>query len=86
MYVTAVVFPLRNVDSGHSVPHYHVVSHKAHEGVISAVGAFIRKWLLEDVYRRIGAFGRFIGYFYGSFTLKATMFPETANWLTPADE
>ncbi|KAF8343268.1 potassium transporter [Amanita rubescens] len=53
----------------HMVPHYHVVSRKTHEGVISAVGAFIRKWLLEDVYRRI-----------------ATMFPDTANWLTPADE
>jgi KUP system potassium uptake protein len=86
MYVAVVVFTLRNVDFGHSVPHYHVVSHKAHEGVVSAVGAFIRKWLLEDVYRRIGAFAHFIGYFCGSFTLKATMFPETANWLTPADE
>jgi len=60
MCVTVVVFPLRNVDFGHSVPHYHVVSYKTHEGVISAVGAFIRKWLLEDVYRRIGAFGHFI--------------------------
>ena len=57
MYVAVVFFSLRNVDSGHSVPHYHVISHKMHEGVVSAVGAFIRKWVLEDVYRRIGAFG-----------------------------
>ncbi|KAF8712435.1 hypothetical protein AX14_013103 [Amanita brunnescens Koide BX004] len=53
----------------HIVPHYHIVSNKTHNGVLSAVGAFIRKWVLEDLYRRV-----------------ATMFPESANWLTPADE
>ena len=86
MYVAVVVFPLRNIDSKHRVPHYHVVSHKTHKDVISAVRAYIRKWLLEDVYRRIGTFSHLIGYFYHLPTLKATMFPETANWLTPADE
>jgi len=53
----------------HIVPHYHIVSNKTHHGLISAVGVFTRKWLLEDLYRRV-----------------ATMFPESANWLTPADE
>ena len=89
MYVAVVFFPLRDVDSGQSVPHYHVISHKMHEGVISAVGAFIRKWLLEDVYRRIGAFGHSSSShrkFLWLIRIEATMFPETANWLTPADE
>ncbi|PFH49945.1 hypothetical protein AMATHDRAFT_62055 [Amanita thiersii Skay4041] len=55
----------------HIVPHYHVVSKKVDVrfGFLSATVNFLRKWLIEDVYRRL-----------------ATMFPQTANWLTPADE
>ncbi|KAK2467234.1 hypothetical protein APHAL10511_000783 [Amanita phalloides] len=53
----------------HIVPHYHIVSQKPYYGRIAVVTNYIRKWLLEDLYRRV-----------------ATMFPETANWLTAADE
>ncbi|KAF8627713.1 hypothetical protein AX15_004284 [Amanita polypyramis BW_CC] len=53
----------------HIVPHYHVVSKRAEAGFMSPVVNFVRRWLIEDVYRRL-----------------ATMFPQTANWLTSADE
>ena len=52
-----------------SVPHYHVVSKRVEAGFMSPVVNFLRRWLIEDVYRRL-----------------ATMFPQTANWLTSADE
>ncbi|KAF8349491.1 potassium transporter [Amanita rubescens] len=53
----------------HIVPHYHIVSKKVEVRFMSPVVNFVRRWLLEDVYRRL-----------------ATMFPQTANWLTSADE
>ncbi|KAG6833454.1 hypothetical protein H0H87_006821 [Tephrocybe sp. NHM501043] len=53
----------------HIVPRYHVVSKKVNAGVASVVVNWLRKYLIEDVYRRL-----------------ATMFPETDNWLTSADE
>ncbi|KAK2467233.1 hypothetical protein APHAL10511_000782 [Amanita phalloides] len=53
----------------HIVPHYHVVSKPTSSGYFGAVLNFVRRTLIEDVYRRI-----------------ASMFPETANWVTPADE
>ncbi|TFK33003.1 potassium transporter [Crucibulum laeve] len=53
----------------HIAPHYHVVSKKVDVGVISPIVNYLRKYLIEDIYRRL-----------------ATMFPETANWLTSADE
>ncbi|KAK2465375.1 hypothetical protein APHAL10511_002729 [Amanita phalloides] len=53
----------------HVVPHYHVVSKRVDVGFMPSVVNFTRRWLIEDVYRRL-----------------ATMFPQTANWLTPADE
>ncbi|KAF8631980.1 hypothetical protein AX15_002091 [Amanita polypyramis BW_CC] len=53
----------------HIVPHYHVISRKAHSGLISFLVVRTRRWLIEDLYGRI-----------------ATIFPETANWLTPSDE
>lgn len=54
----------------HITPHYHVLSKPvdfAH--VLSPVKNWIRRTVLEGIYRRM-----------------ATMFPETANWLTSADQ
>ncbi|KAJ3786207.1 potassium transporter [Lentinula aff. detonsa] len=53
----------------HIVPHYHVVSKKVGAGYLTFVVNWVRKYLIEEIYRRL-----------------TTMFPETANWLTSADE
>jgi KUP system potassium uptake protein len=53
----------------HIVPHYHVVSKAVGTGFFSPARNFLRRIVIEDVYRRI-----------------ASMFPETENWITPADE
>ncbi|KIK69708.1 hypothetical protein GYMLUDRAFT_34109 [Collybiopsis luxurians FD-317 M1] len=53
----------------HIVPHYHVMSKKVDAGYLSFAINYVRKYLIEEIYRRL-----------------ATMFPETANWLTSADE
>jgi len=53
----------------HIVPHYHVVSTPITGGFFAPVASFIRKTLIEDVYRTV-----------------ASMFPETENWITAADE
>ncbi|KAF5389290.1 hypothetical protein D9757_003396 [Collybiopsis confluens] len=53
----------------HIVPHYHVVSKKVNVGHLSFAVNYVRKYLIQEIYRRL-----------------ATMFPETANWLTSADE
>ncbi|KAF8918970.1 potassium transporter [Mucidula mucida] len=58
-----------SANTTHIVPHYHVVSKKVEAGKLSVVVNYVRKYLIEDIYRRL-----------------ATMFPETANWLTSADE
>lgn len=59
------------MDATHVAPHYHVISKHIKSGpaVISFVGNWIRRHLIETVYRRL-----------------ATMFPETENWLTSADD
>ncbi|PBK97534.1 potassium transporter [Armillaria gallica] len=53
----------------HIVPHYHVVSRHVNVRKFSVIVNFLRRYLIEEIYRRL-----------------ATMFPETANWLTSADE
>ncbi|KAG7440895.1 potassium transporter [Guyanagaster necrorhizus] len=53
----------------HIVPHYYVVSRHVDVGKFSVIVNFLRRYLIEEIYRRL-----------------ATMFPETANWLTSADE
>ncbi|KAJ3818862.1 potassium transporter [Lentinula raphanica] len=53
----------------HIVPHYHVVSKKVDAGYLTFAVNYIRKYLIEEIYRRL-----------------TTMFPETANWMTSADE
>ncbi|KAJ4482322.1 potassium transporter [Lentinula aciculospora] len=53
----------------HIVPHYHVVSKKINAGYLTFIANWIRKYLIEEIFRRL-----------------ATMFPETANWMTSADE
>jgi KUP system potassium uptake protein len=71
----------------HIAPHYHVVSRKVHGGYISPVINYLRRILIEGIYRRLGRFSSFADFiFTDSFLFTATMFPETANWLTPADE
>jgi len=62
---------IRNLvlNATHIVPHYHVVSKRVEGGFLSPVVNYVRKWLIEEIYRRL-----------------ATVFPQTANWLTPADE
>ncbi|KAF8870459.1 potassium transporter [Infundibulicybe gibba] len=57
------------VTATHIAPHYHVVSKNVGAGPVFLVVNWLRRYLVEDVYRRL-----------------ATMFPETANWLTSADE
>jgi len=56
-------------NANHIVPHYHVVSTPMTGGFFAPVANFLRKTLIEDVYRTV-----------------ASMFPETENWITPADE
>ena len=71
-----------------STPHYHVVSKHVNVGYISPFINYLRAFLIEGLYRRLGRFSLSLldlclcadGFFI------ATMFPETANWLTPADE
>ncbi|SJL07638.1 uncharacterized protein ARMOST_10988 [Armillaria ostoyae] len=53
----------------HIVPHYYVVSRHVNVRKFSVIVNFLRRYLIEEIYRRL-----------------ATMFPETANWLTSADE
>jgi KUP system potassium uptake protein len=54
----------------HIVPHYQVVGKPVeHAGFLSPALTTVRKFLIEDIYRRL-----------------ATMFPETGNWLTPANK
>ncbi|KAF8627441.1 hypothetical protein AX17_006255 [Amanita inopinata Kibby_2008] len=53
----------------HIIPHHYLVGKKVQVRYLSPVVNFVRKWLIEDVYRRL-----------------FTMFPQTANWMTPADE
>ncbi len=36
------------------VPHYHVVSKKVEAGKLSVVVNYVRKYLIEDIYRRLG--------------------------------
>ncbi|KIY68292.1 potassium transporter [Cylindrobasidium torrendii FP15055 ss-10] len=62
---------IRNVSSSttHVIPSYHVVSKKLAGGKVMVAVSYMRKYLIEAIYRRL-----------------ATMFPETANWLTSADE
>ncbi|RDB17948.1 High affinity potassium transporter [Hypsizygus marmoreus] len=67
----ALVEEIRSIahTATHIAPHYHVVSKKVDAGLLSTLVNWIRKYLIEDIYRRL-----------------ATMFPETGNWLTSADE
>ncbi|KAF5319910.1 hypothetical protein D9611_011090 [Ephemerocybe angulata] len=54
----------------HVAPHYHVLSKVVDAGgFVSPVVNYLRKLLIEEVYRRF-----------------ATMFPETANWVTSSDQ
>jgi hypothetical protein len=73
-----------------SVPHYHVVSKNVDVGVMSPVVNYLRAFLIEGVYRRMGRFSilslGILSVADDDILFTATMFPETANWLTPADE
>ena len=69
-----------------STPHYHVVSRRVNVGYISPFINYLRAFLIEGLFRRLGRFFfKFIVLCWNSL-FTATMFPETANWLTPADE
>lgn len=56
-------------------------------GVFSFAANWIRAYLIEAIYRRLGMYRR---HNRDNSTMLtgplATMFPETENWLTPADE
>ena len=71
-----------------SVPHYHVVSRKVNAGFMSRPISFLRAFLIEGLYLRLGRFFHVLVDLICADTsfFTATMFPETANWLTPADE
>ncbi|RXW25375.1 hypothetical protein EST38_g530 [Candolleomyces aberdarensis] len=56
-------------DATHVAPHYHVMAKPVHTGFAAPVLNYLRKFFIEDLYRRL-----------------ATMFPETANWLTSSDK
>lgn len=68
-----------------SVPHYHIVSRKVEAGRFSAAVNYLRKFLVEDIYHRFGE-RSFPDTRYRADGLLVTMFPETANWQTSADE
>jgi len=53
----------------HIAPYYNIVSKPVEGGFLAPVASYIRKWFIEDLYKRL-----------------AMMFPDTANWLTSADE
>jgi len=40
----------------YSVPHYHVVSHLTKSGKLSFIKNWIRKQLIEELYRRLGEY------------------------------
>ncbi|KAG6916310.1 hypothetical protein DXG01_007358 [Tephrocybe rancida] len=67
----AIIEEIRTISqtATHIVPRYHVMSKRVNAGVVSVVVNWMRRYLIEDVYRRL-----------------ATIFPETGNWLTSADE
>jgi KUP system potassium uptake protein len=69
-----------------SAPHYYVVSRKVHVGFLSPVVNYLRSFLIEGIYRRLGRFFGFVDFVCADGLFTANMFPETANWLTPADE
>ena len=72
-----------------STPHYHVVSKHVNVGFMSPFVNYLRAFLIEGIYRRLGGIFSSILVdfcFVLNSLFTATMFPETANWLTPADE
>jgi hypothetical protein len=69
-----------------SAPHYHVVSKQVNVGFMSPIASYLRSFLLEGLYRRLGRFFGFVQFICADGLFTANMFPETANWLTPADE
>ena len=74
------------MDSAHRAPHYHVMAKPVHTGFAAPILNYLRKFFIEDLYRRLGE-----SYFWASNWLNltpspATMFPETANWQTSSDK
>ena len=56
-------------------------------GLVSPLVNYLRAFLIEAIYRRLGEYvGIRFGLSYLPGSCAATMFPETANWLTTADE
>ena len=71
-----------------SVPHYVVSSHDVQAGKVSKGISWIRRFLIEDVYRSICKYkGRHVSLRLAhKGVILATMFPETENWKGSADK
>ena len=69
-----------------SAPHYHVVAKKIEAGIGTPLVNYLRTILIESIYRRLGQCFVFCPPMINLHLFVATMFPETANWLTSADE
>ena len=55
-------------------------------GFLSPVVNYLRALLLESVYLRLGLSFLSCPFAFSLTDIPATMFPETANWLTSAEE
>ena len=73
-----------------SIPHYHVISKDGlrEGGILRVPVNWIRRFLIESIYRRLSKSPRQPRDPCGSLMLSLSVisFPETAKWTGPADE
>lgn len=76
-----------------SIPNYVAVSKPIDAGWATPVIRYIRVFLIEEIYQRLGAFGIFQLVVTETYVMEglllvilATMFPETANWTVKTEE